>query len=527
MIDYSFDPRIHTAPGDALSRANFFSETFNRYLKKLILMNEMDTITDICMTEPSLEEECRIMDVLKKNNRIYISNKPLLPNYQTAHLNSDVLRNMSTLTRIRMALKVLDILRELEQERIFPGAINLNAVVYDMSFRYPNIYLGSVTKYQVGCLRQLFPVEGYDPNVDLPLYFDSRMQHIANARLVISILTPCGDDLQIMKRDDPLLLFLRLADDYSPDELGRAIVAHLDVSWLKTGLTKEEHEELLRQFHSEYPDVVPVTLQDVEHYRVSLEEKEAATTSAELEPEPQSPMQENPDSVRQNETAFSSAMNKVFQFVGFPKGGREQTEETLLEGSGEPAHSRRRKDTAKPTDIVSGKLGMCFIVPPFTQTEETHQFREQIALVQSSAAVALGSRSKDLEVAYFWANSPEDVHDLYGRSSHTDFMPLDIAYSPPILPGKNKDASFIKQAYVSSDTLALQTGMNRVLSVVLLPGADKSDAGWVAERARKETDDRNRLLLIHADEAWKAGINTDDPNSLQMLPEKIREAFAN
>lgn len=493
MIHYSFDSDVSAAVRDDLSKVRVLNDCFNKFIKKCLLLDNMTDIIDICNANPVFDEERRILNILNEDNRIYISNKELPLGYQAARLSRETLKHMSSFTRLRIAIGVLNILSDLEEQKIYPGAIDLHTVVYDSSFKYNNVMLGSVVKYQVGCLRQLFPVEGYDADTDPPLYFDSKAQHTANARLILSILTPCGDSLNGVKFDDPFVMFLRLCDDCPPAELIKAILSHLEVSWYSNGLTTEDREELSGMILLGYPDVIPVTPEEVERYRTRLAGCASPAESAEA------PAEKSSDAA--------------------PAEPAEKPAESVPEEPPEdPAH--------EPPDLVAGRIGMCVIVPPFTQTTETDKFREQIALVQASAAAALRGRTKDLEIAYFWANNPEDVHDFYGKSSHTAFRPFDVSYFPPILPGGSKDASYIRSAYVSSETISMQTNLSRMLNVVLLPSMDTSDAIWVVERARKAVDDRNRVLFIHADEEWRIGINTDDPDSLMILPDEIRSAFS-
>ena len=490
MFDYHFDSIFSPDCSEKIKKNHSLNECFNKFLKRHLLLSLIDEtqlqkIEEICPVS-ELKEELRVCNELIeliKHRRIYskVKKDQLDPDYTIGHLSVDALEKMDAFKRIKIAIEVLNILDELEKKSIFPGAVNLNAVIYDTGFCHDQIYLGSVIKYQMGCLQQLFPITGYDSCAELPLFFNSSMQHTADARLALSILTPCDDSLKGLKHDDPLVRFLGLHDDLSPDELRRAILSHLDVSWLRDGLSDNERQQLRNM----YPDIIPVTSEVAESYKTMQTGKETLVQSV---PEPEAEV-----SVPEPE-------------ADTPTPVIDPVPETL--------------------GIVPGKIGMCFIVPPFTQTEETHTFREQISLVQHSAAVALGSRIKDLETAYFWANSPEDVHALYGKSSHTGFMPYDISYSPPIIPGKSKDASYIREAYVSSESLAANNGFKRVLQVVLLPGADTYDANWVAKRAKKENSDRTRVLLIHTGDPWETGINTDDSQSLQTLPDEIREAFS-
>lgn len=534
MIDYSFEPRVTTATQDNLARMNLLNDCFGRFIKKCLLLDNMEGITDVCNQQPELDEERRVTRCLRDNPDIYISNKEMPFGYQTGHLSIDDLKNMNALRRIRIALGVLRILSGLEKDGIYPGALNLNSVVFDRSFKYSNVYLGSVTKYQVGCLRQLFPVQGYNSDEGLPLFFDSKMQHTANVRLALSILTPSGDDLKGLVRNDPLVTYLGQSGDCSPSELIRVILSHIDVSWLNGELTDDEYDDLFDYIEDNYPDIRQVTPEEAAGYmdnsafsqndtpydaglpvyKFNSDLSEPMTVSVPLD----SGLQNDP------EQTLSSTMSKLRKYVisSQPQISSEKNDDDSSTQAADAVPEKRPQDSSP--GLVPGKIGMCFIIPPFTQTTETLKFREQISLVQSSAAVALGNKTKELETAFFWANSPEDVHSLYAKSSHTGFMPFDISYSPPILPGTSKDPSFIKQAYVSSETLSSQNGLRRTLNVVLLP-FDTSDASWVVEHAKKQADDRNRVLFIHADESWATGINTDDPEKLSELTDEIRNAF--
>lgn len=135
--------------------------------------------------------------------------------YRAEYLTETKLGRIPKSRRVAMARSMLEIFIRLNEEKIYPGIINLNALVTDGSDTSDSVYLSRVTRFQLGRFRQSWEEiadEKYsEDNSALGAwfpFFDEVCQNIAYARLLARIV-----------RDERLTAELESPEVFSPEDL--------------------------------------------------------------------------------------------------------------------------------------------------------------------------------------------------------------------------------------------------------------------------------------------------------------------
>ena len=126
--------------------------------------------------------------------QLTLSEETFPEGYQPCFLSADSLKKIPFERRLLMAQSLLLILRELEKEEIFPGIMDIQALVYDSGGTFHNLYLSHPADFQLGAFSQTWCrndeadcFEDIKGQLNNP-FFDETCQSVANARIIRQLI---------------------------------------------------------------------------------------------------------------------------------------------------------------------------------------------------------------------------------------------------------------------------------------------------------------------------------------------------
>ena len=208
MIDYQSYTQMQTYRDSWLQSLESrwpLDHYLHKFVKGILLMGSQEEIDAFIMAfGGDLSVETEQAAYVRNHERLYRKGVTVLPDgYEPSRLSADALRTMPLERRVFIARSLLAILDDLENHGIFPGPIDLNAVIYDGSGSYEAIYLGSVPKFQIGILHHSFSDHiGDTLSKFITTCVDRRIQHISDARIVLCILAASEDECRAEDLDN-------------------------------------------------------------------------------------------------------------------------------------------------------------------------------------------------------------------------------------------------------------------------------------------------------------------------------------
>lgn len=226
MLTYSND--IHER-GKILADSMRARQELDRFLDeglKNAIIHENPALPEEMQQMAAVSEAIRQVGELRKMKGIImcdedeaILSSDLGEGFRPAFLTEKNIRFLPKERRLAMAKSLLKIMKRLSDKEIYPGVINLDALVYDESGSSDEIFLSRVSRFQLGKLRQTWNEtidEDYvEDNLALSAaypFFDRTCQNVATARLINRLI-----------RDSRLTEELNDDDDHSPENLSELL----------------------------------------------------------------------------------------------------------------------------------------------------------------------------------------------------------------------------------------------------------------------------------------------------------------